>query len=329
MFRRTLRASTFVIAALLLALSPLSAAAVILPLPPFVASIDHYVVPLDATAYITEEELACYHRLMDAIFAREDKVTLLDSDDANLNVLFLAINNPYHFLVRKARVVDDRRTIGLTYTYTEEQQREIVEFIDQAYLDMFEEILELDMTDLEKVLAVHDYFASHIEYDYDYIDAMDLEDERFHYPEIEIYDALQTGRGVCHSYTYLCEFALQQLDIDCLRLTAEIEGTDEGHMWLAVRLDGEWYHVDPTWDRDDDGGVSLRYFGMTDEERVAGGIADTWNVGVDMAFGEIECTSDRFACLRDVRDSRLLGGHRMEVWRIGRREPEIIDLRQL
>ena len=314
--------------ALLLGLGVYPVHAEILEAPPFVASIDHYVVELDTTAYITEPELACYKRLMDAIFAREEEVRLLDSYDSNLNVLSLALKNPYRFLVKRARLTDDHRSIRLSYAYTAAEQEEMIAFIDGEFLSMFDEILELDMTDLEKVLAVHGYFASHIEYDYAYAEELSLSDEQFLYPEIEIYEALQTGKGVCHSYTYLCEFALQQLDIDCLRLTAEISDTEEGHMWLAVRLDGEWYHVDPTWDRDGDC-VSLRYFGMNDAERIASGIEDSWNVGVDMNFGPIECTSERFSSLWDVYDYRMLGGHKMEVWREEMESPEIIDLRKL
>ena len=324
----TLRKIGALIALLLVAALLPGAAGEILPEPPLVGAIDHYVIALDATAYATDEEIACYHRLMDAVFAREERVQLTPSYDSNLNVLSLARNNPYRFLVKKAKFTDDHTAVLLTYAYDAAEQRAMVDYIDGEYLNMFAEILELDMTDLEKVLAVHHYFAERIEYDYEYVEGLSLSDEKFLYPEIEIYEALKTGKGVCHSYTYLCEFALQQLDIDCLRLTAEFEEGEEGHMWLAVRLDGEWYHVDPTWDSED-GFVSLMYFGMTDEERLAGGLTENWNVDVDMNFGPIHAVSDRFAALHDIYDYRMLGGHRMEVRRIGESAPEIIDLRRL
>ena len=35
-----------------------------------------------------------------------------------------------------------------------------------------------------------------------------------------------------------------------------------GHTWNLVKLDGEWYHIDPTWDDSDD---QHFYFGVTDE----------------------------------------------------------------
>lgn len=313
---------------LLAALLSSAALAELRPEPPLVSHINHYVYELDMSAYITPEEIDCYHRLVDAVFAREEKVELTQSYDANLHILMALQNNPYHFLLKDVKFADHHTAVLLTYAFSREEQVEMVTFIDGEYLKMFQEILELDMTDLEMVLAVHHYFASRISYDFAYEEGLNLSDEKFLYPEIEIYEALRTGKGVCHSYTYLCEFALQQLRVECLRLTAEMADSDDGHMWLAVRLDGEWYHVDPTWDSED-GYVSLRCFGMTDEERVDAGIVNNWNVGVDMDFGPIRCTSERFADFRDIYDYRMLGGHRMEVWRIGEMEPEIIDLRKI
>ncbi len=45
--------------------------------------------------------------------------------------------------------------------------------------------------------------------------------------------------------------------------------TADGHTWNAVKLDGEWYQVDATWDDSDNNwyGFDQRhlYFGLTDE----------------------------------------------------------------
>ena len=36
------------------------------------------------------------------------------------------------------------------------------------------------------------------------------------------------------------------------------------HMWNMVKIDGEWYHLDPTWDDTDDGTI-YKYFNLSDE----------------------------------------------------------------
>ena len=81
-----------------------------------------------------------------------------------------------------------------------------------------------------------------------------MSDDKYLFPDIEVYDALKSNKGVCHSYTYLCQFALEQLGIECIRVDGLMkEDPDIGHMWLLVKLDGKFYHCDPTWDSHGDG----------------------------------------------------------------------------
>lgn len=64
-----------------------------------------------------------------------------------------------------------------------------------------------------------------------------------------------------------------------------------------VRIDGQYYHCDPTWDSGTTAG--LHYFGMTDEERLLSGV-ENFSMCYDMAYGEIVCDSDTFADFRGV-----------------------------
>lgn len=49
----------------------------------------------------------------------------------------------------------------------------------------------------------------------------------------------------------------------------ETRDTYDGHTWNAIKLDGEWYQVDCTWDDSNDNGYNFDqrhlYFGLTDE----------------------------------------------------------------
>ena len=110
------------------------------------------------------------------------------------------------------------------------------------------------------------------------------------------------------TYTFLCEYALQQLGIECLRYTGNAIGDpDEGHMWPVVRIDGEYYQCDPTWD-DQGGTASLRYFGMTDAERVESGI-EGFEFSLDGAYGEVVCNSEKLAPLHAAMQYSLSDGH--------------------
>lgn len=51
--------------------------------------------------------------------------------------------------------------------------------------------------------------------------------------------------GVCEAYSRTLYLLLNMADIPCHIVTGR---TDEPHSWNLVRLNGEWYHIDATWD---------------------------------------------------------------------------------
>lgn len=84
---------------------------------------------------------------------------------------------------------------------------------------------------VEKVLFVHDYLASHYEYD----------------TSLEIHDAYRffvQGKGVCESYTLAGIAVLRELGIE----VSYVSSRALNHAWNLVKVDGEWYHMDITHD---------------------------------------------------------------------------------
>lgn len=118
-----------------------------------------------------------------------------------------------------------------------------------------------DMTDLEKIITIHDYLVMYLEYDGDY----------------SIYDGVNmamSGTGVCQGYSQLFYDLCTDLGISCgfaLRDAIKDENgkvIEAGHIWNIVKLNGEWYHVDLTWDdplNDVYGRVSHEFFLVSDE----------------------------------------------------------------
>lgn len=111
----------------------------------------------------------------------------------------------------------------------------------------------------EKALAVHDYLALNCEYDYDRYLQNDV-------PGIShsAYGALVNGIAVCDGYAdafaYLME---EELGIDC----DVVSSSSMAHAWNMVYIDGNWYHVDVTWDdpaRDSIGYVKHNYLLLGD-----------------------------------------------------------------
>ena len=95
--------------------------------------------------------------------------------------------------------------------------------------------------------------------------------------------ALVDGIAVCSGFSKAVQFLLQRCGIMAALLTGvarsasnrEPDAAWGPHAWLAVRIDGRFYHMDPTWTsmgRDLEGmtrEVSYDYFGLTDREVAA------------------------------------------------------------
>lgn len=85
--------------------------------------------------------------------------------------------------------------------------------------------------ELEKALYLHDYIIAWYEYDTD----LKIDD---------IYRFLKTKKGVCESYQLYYMYLLNQLGIE----NDYVASTEMRHVWNRVKIDGEWYNVDLTWD---------------------------------------------------------------------------------
>lgn len=87
-------------------------------------------------------------------------------------------------------------------------------------------------SDFEIALYFNDYLAAHTKYNLN-------ETEERH----DAYSLLVGGRGVCQAYTLAYRELLNQFDIP--NGTAQSDAMK--HIWNLVMIEGEWYHVDVTW----------------------------------------------------------------------------------
>lgn len=87
-------------------------------------------------------------------------------------------------------------------------------------------------SEAETVLFYHDYLALRMTYD-------TTEPLNF-----DAYSFLTEKTGVCQAYTLTFTALMDRIGIECSYAQSEAMV----HIWNLVKLDGEWYHVDITWD---------------------------------------------------------------------------------
>ena len=92
-----------------------------------------------------------------------------------------------------------------------------------------------------QIRTVHDYLIDNLEYD------NTLSKSNIY----NIYGALINRSTVCEGYARAFKYIMDDLKIPCLIACGTAQnsaGETESHAWNYVRLDGNWYAIDVTWD---------------------------------------------------------------------------------
>ena len=122
-----------------------------------------------------------------------------------------------------------RLTISADYRTTLKQE----ELLEKELASAIEFIDMKNATDYDKVKAIHDYIIDMVSYDQSL-------------SKYSAYDALIDKSAVCLGYAAAAYRMFTDAGIES-RIIAGLAG-DEEHVWNIVKVDGEWYNIDLTWD---------------------------------------------------------------------------------
>lgn len=112
---------------------------------------------------------------------------------------------------------------------------------DSTINKIIDENIDDTMSDYEKIKTVHDYIVVNTIYD-----RKNLENNSI--PDID-YTAkgvFENGIAVCRGYAEAFKLLMDELGIECQIVTGYAENIS--HAWNIVKLDGQWYHIDTTFD---------------------------------------------------------------------------------
>ncbi len=99
--------------------------------------------------------------------------------------------------------------------------------------------LRPNMSNIEKVKAVHDYMVRNVSYD-----LANLQAGTIPWVDYGAYGALVNKKAVCSGYTAAFQLLMERLGIPVTTITS----SSMNHAWNMIQLDDSWYHVDVTWD---------------------------------------------------------------------------------
>lgn len=116
-----------------------------------------------------------------------------------------------------------------TYNYTGDELTELQAVYNSGLAAAVKYARKSD-TDLGRMLRANDYFCANFCYDTSYT---------IYSPELLFRD----NTGVCQAYMLAYRAVLNELGITNITVSSK----EINHTWNMVYLDGEWYHIDVTW----------------------------------------------------------------------------------
>lgn len=120
-------------------------------------------------------------------------------------------------------------TYTMEYLESYEQTKKTEQMVDKV----LKELNLAGKSDYEKIKGVHDYVINNTSYDIS---------TEYNSP----YYALVEKTSACQGYAVLIYKMLTELDVPCRVITGNAKSGL--HAWNIVKLKGQWYNLDATWD---------------------------------------------------------------------------------
>ena len=165
------------------------------------------------------------------------------------------------------------------YIDSKESIKKMIGELDNKVNHVLSTCISNSMSEIEKVIAIHDYLVLNTEYkisnDHDF----------------DVYGVLVKGRGVCQGYTTSMKLLLNKVGID----STYVASPAMNHIWNIVNIDGENYQLDVTWDDpvpNREGVVRYSYLALSDAEM---GKDHTWDKS-----NVPKCNSDKYKYMREM-----------------------------
>lgn len=198
---------------------------------------------------------------------------------------------PIAFMYADITNIDSDNVAHIDYGMsTDEFLTKLEEFEDKV-IRILDETCKAGYSDVENAIAVYDYFARNITY------------TRF----TSSYVVIMEKNGVCQDIASAYDYILAQAGIDACVCNTMLN-RQIPHTWSLIRIDGKYYHADPTYALSNPG--TLRYFGFTDERRASMDNYEefpfTYGFGsYEDPEGKFKAQDDRFIDLSDTASYEL------------------------
>jgi len=207
-------------------------------------------------------------------------------------------DNPEYFWINAYRYSYDPdsqyvASVDMTYTCTQEEKDAKQQKIDEKF-EAIKKLVPAGADEYTIIKTVHDAIISQTTYGLSSADNQN------------IVSVMVDGESVCAGYSKAMQYVLKKLGVFCIIIDGQAIGYGP-HEWNLVKMDGQYYYVDATWDDpafadngDTNQCVEYTFFGITTEE------LNRSHQIIDWLGGMAECTATQDNYF--VREGRLFSG---------------------
>lgn len=107
--------------------------------------------------------------------------------------------------------------------------------------EIYNSVIQTEMEDDEKALALFDYFVNNVTYDHDTANSNNSKNQTA--TSFTAYGAIVNGSAVCQGYSLAYGLLMDKCGIEWKYVSSD----SMNHAWDMIKLDDKWYHVDVTW----------------------------------------------------------------------------------
>lgn len=220
-----------------------------------------------------------YDDMVEAVRAHAPQMTVPTCSWNEIEKIFYMVvyDHPELFWFRWIR--PEGNVLHLLYGADAEECELLQRQIDEAASKYLEGIDD-SMSAYDVTLRLHAKMIGAVDYD---TIALRAEDARGGTPMNEI-DYLRSvcgvflnGKAVCEGYARAMQYLLQKCGVECAEAAGHIRkengAKDGAHAWNIVKLDGDYYYLDTTWDDSSNTvqdvkstDIGFKYFAITTEE---------------------------------------------------------------
>lgn len=186
----------------------------------------------------------CVVLLVGAIFVQNSR--MIDS----MNKILNQAEGSFH------EIYDDSKVIAAYKSGDSSHLDEKDTFVLEKMTQVIDEIITDDMSDYDKEKAVYDWQHRWVSYGDEGLNPIASSADNY-----TPYGVLRSHRAICVGNATTFKLFMDALDIPC----KIIHSTEQGeHAWNVVQLDGDWYHVDVTFDGGTAQNAGYAYFNVPD-----------------------------------------------------------------